>query len=383
MSFAEVPTELEHYEFTVPHVLCLVGDQQYLLSAGAIFVASDRRLSVGVHRAGGEFRMGFSGGGSHAEFAGPEVEALRERWHAALAEEAVADAASLEGLHIHLHFDHELAACPLSALATSPATAVAVTVAALAAEFELGSLTDVEVAERACRLLQDVREVPESPDMFYGRILGALKGGAAYVEPGRNGLNVQQLLPPESLLLALPEATEQTPRHARQDARVGGALRAAIERNENVIEGGDAGFTALFEMGEDVLDEHEMTMVYGLLRVRQMTEAFLEYLGEPYVDNDRLAEICDEESGILRDYCGFPPEPFEDIRSRAVAAGALGFKLTWALGDYPAVIVLAPGRRDEVQKALHEGSNGVRVLSVDIDPAGLRWGGVDLESEGT
>ncbi|MFO7957251.1 MAG: hypothetical protein R6X33_09140 [Candidatus Brocadiia bacterium] len=381
MSFAEIPTELEQYEFSLPHVLCLVGEQQYLLSAGAIFMAIDRRLSVGVHRRGGAFRVGFGGGGADAEFAGPEVEALRDRWQAALTEEAVADPASLDGLHVHLHFDHSFDACPLATLATCPATAAALTAAALAAEFTLESTTEVELAERACRVLRRVRGVSESPDRFYGRILTVLNGGALHVEPGRNGLNVQQLLPPESMLLALRQGLGEAAGAIEQDAEVGSALRAAIERNEDVVQRGDAGFSALFEMDEGVLDEREITMVYGLLRVRQMTEAFLEHLGEPYVDNDRLAEICDEESAILRDYFGFPAEPFAAMRSRAGEAGALGSKMTWVLGGYPAAIILAPGRREEVRQTLQEGDEPARFLPVDMEPTGLRWGPVDLETE--
>ncbi len=378
MSFVDVPLDAEQFEFSLPHALCLVGEEQYLLGAGGLFVASSLAVTVSVERRGGEFSIAFNGGGAEAELAGPQMEALRQRWDVALAEKAVVDPACLEGLCVRLRFDDELAACPPAVLVTSPAAAAALTVAALAAGFELESLTDIEVARRACDVLQAVRGSPQTSDRFYGPVLTTLAGGALHVEPGRQALNVQQLLPPESLLLALAEGVVPASQRAGNEDEAAHALRAAVERNRGVVERGDAGFEALFEIGKDILDDRQVTMVYGLLRVRQMTEEFLEHLGEPYVDNDRLAEICDEESMILRDYFGFPDRPFERARARAVAAGALGCKLTRVLGDWPAAVVLAPGRRDDVREALEAEFERVRFLPVDVDPAGLRWGGIEL-----
>ncbi len=112
-------------------------------------------------------------------------------------------------------------------------------------------------------------------------------------------------------------------------------------------------------------------MLYGLLRVRQMIEEFLEHLGEPYVDNDRLAEICDEESAILADYFGFPVRTVPAALRRRGEAGALGCKLTWAFGGLPAAVIIAPGRRREVSAALCRRFPDAHFLPVDMQVDGI------------
>ena len=89
------------------------------------------------------------------------------------------------------------------------------------------------------------------------------------------------------------------------------------------------------------------------------------------MDNDRLAEICDEESALLRDYFGFPAEPYGRVRQAAVEAGALGAKFTCAFGGCPAAIIIAPGVREEVAETLTARFPESRFLPVDIDPTGL------------
>ncbi len=360
----------EWRRFSVPHVLCLVGEHQYLLDTGSISVAVDLRLSVEVRDAEGQFSVSFDGAGS-----GPEVQELAERWAAVLGELTVPEPSVLGGRAVRLCFDERLSACPPGVLLTSPAVAAALTVAVLSQTGALAGLANAEVADLACRVLQAVRASNEDPGRFYSSVLLCLGGGAAYVEPGEEPMNVQPLLPPDSLLVALLPGAQASTRGSDCDREVRQALSSALREKENILEGDDAGLTALFELGPDVVEEGQVTMLYGLMRVRQMLDALLEYLGEPLADNDLLAETCDEESAILADYFGFPAEPYRALRTRAAEAGALGSKLTWLLGGYPASIIFAPGRRDEVCAALAKHFPDAALTAADVDPAGLRWEG--------
>jgi hypothetical protein len=139
----------------------------------------------------------------------------------------------------------------------------------------------------------------------------------------------------------------------------------------------------LFRLGREVLSDDQTGLLYGLIRVREMADAFLECLGDEIVDNDRLAEVCDEESAILTDYLGFPSGPYDAVRSAASEAGALGLRLTWAFGGCPAAVIIAPGRRDQVGQALARRFPRAGFLVIDVAAEGLRPGGDDEEPEPT
>jgi len=285
------------------------------------------------------------------------------------------------GLEVEVDFGPLWGICAQGALAASPTVAAGLSVTIAAHRSEEEGLSQVRLAEDACRLLASATDAgPADGRRFYADVLMALVGGAGYVEPGAERLNVQQLLPPASLLLVVMAADGGgEPADAQGAARAQrergnallGALRKLQESGTRIGSSGDDAFSALFGAHGGVLDERETTMIYGLMRVQQMTEAFLECLGEPFVDNDRLAEICDEESAILADYFGFPAAAFEDVRAAAAEEGALGTKLTWAFGSVPAAIVLAPGRRGEVGRALARAFREARCLPVDMATAGL------------
>jgi hypothetical protein len=205
---------------------------------------------------------------------------------------------------------------------------------------------------------------------YYGEALVSLTGGAAYVEPHGQRLNVQRLLPPESLLLVVRRGLSGVEGEARREEAVLQALATTQKEGTNIMAPGEEGVAALFAMEPGLLDEEQVTMLYGLLRIRQMINGYLEFLSEGMADNDRLAEICDEESAILKDYFGFPADAYSRALDEASGAGALGAKLTWAFGGYPAAIVIAPGLREQVAGALQR-QDDVEVLPVDIEPAGL------------
>jgi hypothetical protein len=179
------------------------------------------------------------------------------------------------------------------------------------------------------------------------------------------------MVPPESLILAvsrraLPSLGESPWERVLLSAvsKTGrGGVRLLAETERDV--------SRLFELASGKLDEMEMAVLYGLLRVREMITQHLERLGQPLLDHDLLAELCDEESAIVEDYFEFPSAPYGEIRNRAVETGALGAKYTYACGSQPAMIILAPGVRDEVGAALAEEFDDCTFLPVDVDPEGV------------
>jgi hypothetical protein len=282
------------------------------------------------------------------------------------------DASALAGLSVRAYFGGLWDVCPPEVLLRSPALATGLAVAVLAHRGGQSPVEEHVVAETACRLRGALAGTgPESTARFYAEVFLSIVGGAGYVEPGGRRLNVQQLLPPQSLLLALAPGIDAGAGAHELDAAVEGALALARERDAAIDGGAEKGVSALFGISEGVLDERQTAMLYGLLRVREMVDGFLEYLGEPFVDNDRLAEICDEESAILTDYFGFPARAYASVRTVAGEAGALGAKLTWAFGGYPAAIIVAPGRRGTVQEALQRQFADAHFLPVDTDSGGL------------
>jgi len=329
--------------FSLPHTVRLVGERQYLLGAGSLIVATDLRLRVGVQETPEPFSLQFLGMQQADDLAG--------KWERALRLEALAEEAALEGLAVTVDFGELGQAVPPAALTASPTLATALVAAVLAHRTDGLSITDVELAGRAAAALCAVRGGGErDADRYYGEALMSIVGGAGYVEPGAERINVQQLLPLDSFILALAPAAAAGG-VVEADRRLRQVLAKASGSGADILGAGDAGMEALFSLG-NLLDEGETSMLYGLLRVRQMMDGFLEHLGEPFVDNDRLAEMCDEESAILADYFAFPADLYGKIRSRAGESGALGCKFTWAFGGCPAAVIIAPGRRDAVLSAL-------------------------------
>jgi hypothetical protein len=146
------------------------------------------------------------------------------------------------------------------------------------------------------------------------------------------------------------------------------ALRMSPEKFSLVAGDDMAGF---FEVASARLEESRTAVLYGLLRMHEMVREHTEMLGRVMVDHDRLAETCDEESALLEDYFGFPGEHLREVRDVAVESGALGAKMTYAMGDKPSLIVLAPGRRDEVVSALSRRFEQHVVLPVNVGPDGI------------
>ncbi len=346
--------------FSVPFTLRLVGERQYALGAGSLTIATDVRLVVEVDETPEPFALNYIGQPGPSELAGA--------WEGALAGEVLGDAEALEGLALTVDFGDLVDVLPAEVLLTSPALAAALTVAALAHRSDGTSRTHGELAAAAAEALRAVTGA-EDGARYYPDAMMSIAGGAGYVEPGGDRLNVQELLPLDAFTLALSAAAPDAGVDER-DRRLREALVSVDRAGADIMRAGDEGLGALFGLG-DLLDQQQTTMIYGMLRVRHMIEEFLEHLGEPYVDNDRLAEICDEESAILADYFGFPLGPYRPICAGAAEAGALGCKLTWAFGSCPAAVVIAPGRRREVNTALIRRFPDAHFLPVNMQVEGL------------
>ena len=246
--------------FRLSHVLRLVGENQYLLGSGTIAVATDLALHLEAAPVADGPVLSFSGARAEA------TDRLAARWQAALA--VAADTGCLDEMAIRVDFGPLWDICPPEALLVSPALAAALAVVVSERNEGTGAGA-VQMAELACRLLEAVRpEEAPGAGRFYAEALMSIQGGAGYVEPGGRPLNVQQLLPPESLLLALAPGIGGC--DAAQDERLRQALARVAGEGADVMAAGEAGLLELFRLPAGVLDEDQTAMLYGLLRVRQM-----------------------------------------------------------------------------------------------------------------
>jgi len=355
--------------FSLPQPFNLLGERQYVVGFGSVFLALDLRLHVRVEEANEGWEMLVEGEYGEAETMG-EVGA---RWGRALGEVVLGDPEGLEGLRLRISFGAMNDICPAEVLLRSTVLAVAGVCAVKAhrqpqQQADCGELAGMSA--ETLRLMYPDEYV--HPFRFFGESLVALTGGAHHVAGDGRTINVQQIVPPDSLLLV-----------SRADAG-GGKGVAAIDREiiaavENLCAGAREVLSAaefdmgrFFEFAGAGLSEVQTGSLYGLLRVREMINDYLEKLGQASFDHDVVGEMCDEESAILEDYFNFPPAPYGDIRRRAVETGALGAKLTFAFGGHPVLLILAPGRRHEVRQRLTSLSDNVHVLPVQFESAGLR-----------
>lgn len=371
--------------FVLPHSLRLLGEYQHLIGAGAVVAATNLRVTARVEETRGQFAIELGRWADTergwAPFEGDSVSARLTRWEQAMREALDGGAGALAGLAVRVDFGPLADLVPMDVLAASPAVALALAVAAVAFRGERDRVTADELARLACRLkmLADPPGTSQA-DRFYAEALQSILGGAAYVTPDGERLNVQPLLPPDSLLLAIAPGLDPAPVAPEPLVRVAEAV-ALVQAQGGVLGEGDAGMAELFRLGREVLSEEQTGLLYGLMRVREMADAFLECLADEVVDNDRLAEVCDEESAILTDYLGFSAGPYARVQSAASEAGALGVRLTWAFGGCPAAVIMAPGRREQVGEALARQFPRASFLVVDIAAEGLRPGGDDDEPE--
>ena len=362
-----VLSEEEFTQFSVPYTLCLAGEHQYALGLAPIVIATNLRVHAGVEETAEEFQISVAG---ERVVSDGSLELLA-RWRTVLEELTGGGAERLEGLRITLGLQATGEGCPLEIVLSSPAVAVALACAVRTHRGDGGTAADTEMAESAAGLLRELsRPVRSHPDRFYAECLVSIEGGAWYVSSSTESLNVQLLIPPESLILAVSREAHGLAGGGSWEDVLLSSLRKMGRGAIELLAATERDASRLFELAPKTLDEREMAVLYGLLRVREMIEQHLERLGQPLLDNDLLAELCDEESTIIEDYFEFPAARHREVRNRAVESGALGAKFTYAFGARPAMIILAPGCRDEVKEALADEFDDCFFLPVDVDPAG-------------
>ena len=353
--------------FSVPHTLCLAGECQYSLGLASVVIATSLRVQARVEETAEEFQLDVAPDALVTD----HVRHLMTRWRTVLEELVAGYPEQLTGLRISLGLQ-ETAGCgqPEAAL-YSPAVAVALACAVKAHRGVLGTVRGREMAELGAGLLRElVRPAHPHPDRFYAECLVCVEGGARHVSSSSESLNLQLMIPPESLILAVSREAAAYRQGGSWEKVLLGALGKMGSRGAELLAAAERDASPLFELASSMLDERETAVLYGLLRVREMIAQQLESLGRPLADHDLLAELCDEESAILENYFWFPGAPYCELRKRAVESGALGAKLTYAFGTQPAMIILAPGCRDEVKSVLDEEFEGCNVLPVDVDAAG-------------
>ncbi len=370
------------YQFSLPHAVRVIGEHQHLIGCGALALATQYRVRVSVEETPDELTVSFFGT-MEGDRAGEERETVpldaqdgmagrREDWLRAIRQDAPSFSSDTEGLDIRLDLGGLWRACPPTVLAVSPAVCAGLAVAVSAHRGRASSASAAELTERACNLRAAALDTPaQSAGRFYAECLLGIEGGAGYVEPGGASLNVQQLLPPESLALALLPADRLPPFDDGVERNLLEQVARVRSEIGDVRAGDDAALAALFALPDDVVGESGKATLYGLLRITQMAESFVErVMSEHPADNDVLAEICDEESAILADYFGFP-DAYAGLRARAAEAGALGVKVTWALGGLPAAVIVAPGRRDGVLSDLRNRMPQAWLLPLNLSTYGL------------
>ena len=380
-----VLAQQEWDRFVLPHSLRLLGEYQHLIGAGTVVAAANLPLAVRVEETRGSFAIDLGRwadtDAGWAPFDGDAISERVVRWERAMREALDMGPSDLAGLVVRLDFGPLADLVPADVLAASPAVALSLAVAGSAFRGEREHIDADELARLACRL-KTLADPPGAShaDRFYAEALQSIQGGAAYVMPDGERLNVQPLLPPDSLLLAIAPDLDTQSVAQEPLARVAEALEL-VRAQGSTLGSGDAGMAELFRLGREALSDEQTGLLYGLMRVREMADAFLECLADEVVDNDRLAEVCDEESAILSDYLGLDPGPYGPMRAAASEAGALGLRHTCAFGGCPAAVIVAPGRREQVGEALARQFPRASFLLVNVAAEGLRPGGDDEEPE--
>ncbi len=324
-----LPDNPEKYDhFSLPLPLCLLGERQALLGLGHVGIASTLRIHMAARPTEEEFAIDVIGSAPSEE-----LQQVCGRWWRLLQEEYAPEGGSLQGLKLALDPGALAGALGPAAVLRSPVFAAGAT----------------------CALNAYL----------------SLVGGARRVSPDGETLDMQELVPPECLLLAVRPDLSCSPGSVDLQGTVRSALKKMESPAEALGEGEGEGLEKFYELANEYLDDRETMAVYGLLRVRQLISSLVEELSRPSFDHDVLAEMCEEEASLLAEHMGFPAEHYRDIGDKATEAGAIGFKYTYGPGGYPALLILAPGRRDTVDKVLRSEFEEVFVSAVDVDQRGL------------
>lgn len=367
LEFTITPHELAN--FTVPYSICLLGEHQGLLGLGSIAVATNLSLLVEVDETSGDFALEVAPVPAEDD---TEAAALVEAWRRVLQEAAAEGYCDLGGVSVAVELGEPAHVLPAATLLKSPAFSVAMALCLLGHGEKKSRTAAQHIAEQSAELLG--RLTPSfraHRGALLAQALVSTLGGAHFVGPPGDTVNVQLMLPPDALILVLSrEMVTHAAPLPTEDTILQALRKAGPEAGRRVVSDQE-NLSRFFKLCAGALDETETGMLYGTLRVHEMIQSLLERLGDPQVDNDLLAEMCDEESSILGDYLAFPAGPYEQIASRASEIGALGGKYTYALGGCPALLIIAPGCRDELREALQREFTDADFLPLRVNAAGV------------
>ena len=357
-------------EFSLPLPVCLLGEEQHLLGLGSVLVATSQRAHMRIEeQAVPEFHIHIQNArGDSTE----EARALKQKWQELLGEFVLHSPGELEGLRVVFDAGVLTESVRARSVLASPHFGVALLCAALAHRTTSEDIPAQDIARETCGLLGQL-DAPRrySAARAYARAALCLRGGARFVECGGGTINVQQMIPPESLILVGPGETNPAVANDMDLERVPRALEKMGADAADLVASSDEELGEFFQLASDHLNDDETMAVYGLLRIHQLITSFLENLSEDFKDHDVLAERCDEESDILERYFGFNCAPYEGMREKASQAGALGIKATFGPAGYLSMLVLAPDRRDSVVDALRNEYPKTAIVPIDVDSDGI------------
>jgi len=362
----DTPEKYDHFSLPLP--LCLLGERQALLGLGYVGIASTLRIHMAARPTEEEFAIDVIGSAPSEE-----LQEVCGRWWRLLQEEYAPEGGSLQGLKLALDPGALAGTLDPAAVLRSPVFAVGASCAlnAYSGGHEGGLRADA-AARQVSRIMARLEGGEEGDGVgHYPAALLSLVGGARHVSPDGETLDMQELVPPECLLLAVRPDLSDSAVPLDLHGMVRSALRKMESPAEALGEGEGEGLEKFYELANEYLDDRETMAVYGLLRTRQLISSLVEELSRPSFDHDVLAEMCEEEASLLAEHMGFPAEHYRDIGDRATEAGAIGFKYTYGPGGYPSLLILAPGRRDTVDKVLRSEFDDLFVSAVDVDQRGL------------
>ena len=102
----------------------------------------------------------------------------------------------------------------------------------------------------------------------------------------------------------------------------------------------------------------------AVFKDRDITVKSLALLREEPLNYQKIGELLNEHQMYLRDYFEVSVEKIDSIIENAIAHGAIGGKLTGA-GLGGSIILLAPGKEDEVCDAILDRDGAPYKVSVD------------------
>ncbi|NHJ32063.1 MAG: hypothetical protein FK732_04300 [Asgard group archaeon] len=119
----------------------------------------------------------------------------------------------------------------------------------------------------------------------------------------------------------------------------------------------------------DFITEDEFRRLFGVITIRNITErSSIELTKSENQDIECLGTLLTKQQTMLRDYLGVSIPELDNLVDVSLKSGALGAKLTGA-GLGGCIIALAPGKEEEVAKAINNAGGKAAICKIDYDGA--------------